>query len=112
MIALPEPEKGRADDRLVEILSWVQPLVGKQIPGNMFGHKLIVGHISIESANNVVTISPGILDGVIEFVPQGLGIANEIQPMAGPTLPKMRRREQAIHNFGVSSVGVIAEKGL
>src|SRR5436309_16139847 len=110
MVALAQPEKRSADDRLIEMFGGMKAGMRQQIAGDMFGDELIVREVAVESPNDIIPVAPRILNRIIEFVAQGLGIADQIQPMTRPTLAEGRRSEQAIDYFFVGFVGGISKE--
>ncbi len=60
------------------------------IARDMFFDELIVRHVSIERADQIIPILPHMRNGVILFVTIGLGEADQVHPVPSPTLAKMR----------------------
>ncbi len=75
-------------------------IAGKHlVAGDLLLDEAIVGLVVIEGADHVIAIAPGVRPVLIEFEAIGVGVANHVQPLRGPALAIMRRREQAIDYF-------------
>src|SRR4051812_27402056 len=94
---LSEPEEGSSDDRLVSALLSIDTGPGEQVASDVLPDKLVVRHIGVQSADEVVAITPGAHDFVVPLVASRLRITNDVQPVACPLLPEMGRCEQAIY---------------
>ena len=55
---LDEPVVGGADDRLVGAALGVEPGRRQQIPGHVLPNQLVVGHVAVERADQVVAVAP------------------------------------------------------
>src|SRR5882762_305619 len=102
MVALSEPEKSSGDYRFVEVFRGMPPGMRQQIACDVLGHKLVVRHICVQRSDDVIAISPDVMNGIIELMSQGFGITNQVQPMSGPTFAKARRCQQSIYLLFVS----------
>src|SRR5262245_9301955 len=96
MIALAEPIESGADDGFVEILGGISPRRLEQITRHMLTRKLVVRQIGVEGPNDVIAITPSVRIDIVKFVPKGLCIANQIQPVTGPTFSKTWRTQKMI----------------
>ena len=66
-------------------------ITGKKfVTSDLFLHEAVVGLVSIERTNDVITIAPGIWPRLIRLKAFAFGIARQIQPMPGPALPVIR----------------------
>ena len=94
-----EPE-ARADDRLVEALApdAVRGCV-QQIARDVLDDELVVGHIGVERADDVVAILKRVGDVVIELMPARLGVAHQVEPMPAPAFAEVGRGEQLVDQF-------------
>lgn len=97
VVDFAEAVEGGADDGFVELLLVVPARVIEQVTGDMFTNELVVGKILVEGADQIIAITPGVVHLVIPFVAMGFGKADDIEPMPGPALAEMRRREEAIN---------------
>ncbi len=60
-------------------------VIGKEfVSGELFLQETVVGFVLIERLNNVIAVAPGIRAVEVGSVAVGIGVADEIQPMAGP----------------------------
>ena len=72
--------------------------VGVQfVAGQLFLHEAVVGLIGVERADHVVPVAPRGGAQVVGLVAIGIGVADQIQPMAGPAFAVAGTGEQAIH---------------
>ena len=69
------------------------------VTGKLFTGKLVKRFVAVERPNYVVTKSPDIWFGVIAFVAVGFGIADQVQPVAGPLFAVVRRLQQPVDNL-------------
>ena len=58
-----------------------------RIPGNLFKDKAVVGLVLVERPNDVVAVVVGIGPLVVGLEASAVGIAYDVQPVAGPPLP-------------------------
>ena len=73
----------------------------KQIARQMFPHKLVVRQVVVESADDVVAVLRGIIKIEVVFVPHGVRVANQVEPVPGPAFAIARGFEQPIDKPGV-----------
>ena len=112
MLGFAEEPKTGAEDRLVEFLLGMQARCGQQVAGDVLHRELIERHIGIECPYDVVPVAIRLGKLEIVFVPQGLGVADEIEPMPAPALAVMGRIEQPIHQLGESVGGIVLQEGV
>jgi hypothetical protein len=62
------------------------------IAGQLLADKLVVGFVLIECAYDVIAIAPGVGFFAVALVAVGLGVADDVEPEAGPALAVARRR--------------------
>src|SRR5262249_17732299 len=96
MDALAQVEEPGREDRLVESLDGVPARVIEQITGEVLDQESVVGEVRIERADDVIAIAVGVRDVVVELVAGGLGVADEIEPVAGPSLAVSRAGQEAL----------------
>jgi hypothetical protein len=58
---------------------------GEQVAGDLLHEELAVGHVAVESVDHPVSPGPH-LPHLILFVAVGVGVAGEVEPVAGPLL--------------------------
>src|SRR5262245_46884996 len=94
----PQKPKPGGQDGLIET-GRIDASVFQQIAGNVFGHKLIVGQILIQCADDVIAVLVGIRQIVVVLVSPAFGIAYQIQPVPAPALAELRRSQKAINQY-------------
>ena len=72
----------------------VNTRVFHQVAGNMLDHKVVIRHIGVEGAYNVVAIAISLRNRIIRLVTAGLGKAHQIEPVLPPAFAEVRRGEQ------------------
>ena len=87
---LAEMVKHRADEALVDLQRGIHTRLCEQISSELLAEELVVAHVAIERANEVVAVFMGALRGHIPFVAVGVCVARCIHPVAGELLAKMR----------------------
>src|SRR5262249_56023690 len=60
------------------------------VTGQLFGHEAVVGLVSIECADDVITITPRVAAMRVVFEAVRFGEADDVEPMAPPPLAVMR----------------------
>ncbi len=100
-----KPEAG-AQDRLVEPLRRVQPRLG----GQVFDDDLVVRHVGVEGADDVIAVLVGAGDGVVELVAARVGVAHQVQPVPAPALAEVRRRQQAVRHLRVGVRRIVVQE--
>ena len=96
MIDLAKPEEGGADGRLAKVLFPIPSRLCEQVARDVFADELVIRHVVVEGANQVVAVTPGVMDFVVPFVAVRLGKPDHIQPVSRPAFAKMGRRQQRI----------------
>ena len=94
VIRLAKTIEGGADHRLVEALSLIDALLRQQIAGDVLAHKLVVRHVVVEGADQVVAVAPGVVYLVIPLVAVRFRESHHIHPVPGQALAEMRRSQQ------------------
>ena len=112
MRSLAEEIKTAAEDRLVVPVCQVSPGLIKQVARNLFHHEPVVGQVGVERTDDVVAIAKRIGDVVVELVPVGLGVADQIEPVAGPPFAVARTCQEPVNEPLVGAGrGVGQERG-
>ena len=93
---LAEMPKSRPLRRFILAGGWVEARLLDHVPGDVFHDKVIVRHVGVEGAYDVVAVAIGLWDGVIRLVPARLGKPHEVEPVLAPAFAKMRRRQQPL----------------
>ena len=73
----------RAEGGLVELFCGVDARLREEVPSNLFTDKLVVRDVVVKRANEVIAIAPGLRDVRVAFAPMGIGVADQIHPVAG-----------------------------
>ena len=89
-----QPEAG-TDDRLVAA-GGVEPRRLGEVAGDLLADKPVVGQVGVEGPHHPVAILPRVGDRVVELVPAGLRVADDVEPMPGEPLAVVWRREQTV----------------
>ena len=66
------------------------------VAGELFGEKLVVGLVVVEGGDDVVAVAPGVRAVGVLTVSVGLGVADEVEPVAAPALAVGGAFEQAV----------------
>ena len=94
MDLLAQPVKTRSEDGLIQPRGWIDSWMRKLIPSKMFHDELIIWKVLVNGANDVIPIAPGFGDRVVKFMPHGLRIAHQIQPVTRPMLSIVNGTQQ------------------
>ena len=86
----------RPNGRLVEAELLINARLGQEISGNVFAQELVVRHIGIQCADEIIAVLHGVRNARVALTAERLRVAHPIHPMPRPTLSKMRRGQQAI----------------
>ena len=81
----------------------------KKVPGDLLEAELVERHVLIEGIDDPLTITPGMRSYAIALVAVTVGVACQIQPVKGPSLPVMRRGEEPVNHTFVSIRTLIAQ---
>ena len=85
---------------------------GFLVGGDLLPNEGIVRLVVVERRNDVIAVAPGGDVEVVGLEAGGVGVANQVQPVAAPTLSITGGREQAIDQFLVGVFrGVVDELG-
>ncbi len=111
MHLLPEERPPGAQNGLVGAGPGVQAGRVEEVAREMLHDKLVVGHIGIEGAHQVVPVTPGICDPEVAFMATGFGIADKIHPMSRPSLAVVRRGQESLHRGPVPVLIPVCQEG-
>ena len=98
---LHHAQLGNPEERFVDPVRFIAPRIRQQIAGEVFAHQLIVRHVAVERANEVIAVPPGHGGIGIAFHAMRLGISHQVHPVPRPLLAEARRSQQAVHLPGV-----------
>ena len=106
MDLLAQPVKTRSEDGLIQPRGWIDSWMRKLIPSKMFHDELIIRKVLVDGSNDVIPIAPGVGDRVVKFMPHGLRIAHQIQPVTRPMLSIVNGTQQRFDDllFGIHSL--------
>ncbi len=82
----------------------------KHVPGKLFDGELIEWHVSIEAANDPITVGPHAARSVL-FVAVGVSVAGNVQPFSSPFFSVGRGSQKAIHDSNVGFLVGFLDKG-
>ena len=84
---------------------------GHEVAGELLFDELVERLVPIEGLDEVIAIAPSVFREDFVGGADHVGVAGEIEPVAGPALAVGRRSEQAVDDFGVGVVGLIVREG-
>ena len=87
-----EPVMRRADGRLVQPQLVIQPRLLQQVARDVFTQQLIVRHIGVERANEIIPVLIREWNARVALTAKRLGVTHPVHPVPRPAFPKMRRR--------------------
>ena len=80
------------------------------VAGELLGDELGVGLVGVERLHNIIPVAPRVLAVVVRLVAVGLGVADEVEPVARPLLTVARAGEQSVHELLVGGGGLVGEE--
>ena len=86
----------------------------EDVAGDLEAEELAPGEIAIEGVVDPIAVAPGMREGAIGVLAGGVGVADDIEPVAAPLHAVLRAREQPIDN-GTKGLPIgrrIGEKGI
>ena len=106
-----QAEVARADAGFVDTFLGVDSRLFQEVAGQLLADELVIRHVGIERANEVVAIAPRLNDLRVAFAATGIGIADEVHPVAGEVFAVTRRGQQAVDDLGESVRRDVGFKG-
>ena len=82
----------------------------EQVAGDLLDQQLIVRHIGIEGANQIIAVRVGVGNLEVVLVPVGFGEARQVEPMPGLSLAVMRRSQQSIDDAFIGLRRIVADE--
>ena len=82
--------------------------VGEEVAGDLFDRELVKRHVGVEGINDPLAVAPGVGPDLVFFIAIGVGVAGEVEPLAGPFFAVVGGVEVS---FDESFVGVGPEVG-
>ena len=79
---------------------------------DLFFYETIVGLVIVKRFDHVVAITPRILPRFVALEAFTFGVTRYIEPVAAPSLPIMRRSQQAVYNLVVSFGRLVRDKSI
>ena len=92
-----KPIMRRADGRLVQPQLGIQPRLLQQVARDVFTQQLVVRHIGVECANEIIPVLVRKRNARVAFAAERLGVTHPVHPMPRPAFPEMRRRQKLLH---------------
>jgi hypothetical protein len=83
--------------------------VGQFIAGELLGDEAVVGFVGVQGGDDVVAIAPDAGLGAVALVAARVGVADQVEPVAGPALAIAGIAEESV---GEALVGVGSPKGI
>ena len=93
-----EKPETRAEDGFIRAVGR-EARLGQKVTGHVLGDELIVRHVRVEGADDIVAVLVGVRNKRIELVSARLGETHQVEPVPRPALAVLRRSEQAIHHL-------------
>ena len=82
----------------------------QQVACDLFGEKLVEGHVGIEGVDHIVAIPPGLLKHHRPPAPARLRKPRDVEPVAGHPLTKLRRFQQPVDHRCLRLAGAVFQK--
>ena len=79
---LDHAEVAGAKGRLVQFFGGVDARGLQEVAGELLTDELVVGHVGIEGADEVIAVAPSLRDGGISFATVRVGVTDEVHPVA------------------------------
>ena len=85
------------DDGFVDAFFRVDARIRQQIAGHVLANKLVVRHVRVQGADQVIAVSPGFQRVRVSLAAVRFRVAEQVHPVPRPALAVMRRGEQAVN---------------
>ena len=86
-------------------------IVGRDdVAGDLAAQELVVGHVGIDRTDHPVAIPPGVRPQLITLEAMRVGVVGDVEPVAGPTLAVVCRREEAVEELFVGIGGMVGNE--
>ena len=92
------------------LLAVLWTVVRQQVSSDLFLHEPVVGLVVVECPDHIVAIAPRHRKWQITGSPNGIGVADDIQPVPPPALAETIRLQQPLHNCGVCPVTLVGHE--
>ena len=86
-------------------------LEGHEITGDLLAHKAVKGFVLVEGGDEVVAVAPGLLGVHAVGGAHHVGVAGEIQPVAGPAFAVGLGAKQAINHAFIGLRAAVSQIG-
>ena len=80
------------------------------VTGELLAHELVVGLVGVEGLHHVIAVAPGLRAVFVGAIAVGLGVADEVEPVARPLLAVTRAGEEFVHELFVGVGGLVGEE--
>src|SRR5262249_37765952 len=84
----------------------------QHVAGDLPANKLVVWHVRVERLDHEVAVFPGVWAKLVALESLAFAVANDVQPVTGPTLAVVWRVEQPIDQALVRAGRGVVDKGL
>ena len=82
--------------RLVEAELLIYSWLGQEVAGDVFAQKLIVRHVGVQRADEIIAILIGVRNARVALAAERFRVAHPIHPMPRPAFAKMSRGKETI----------------
>ena len=72
--------------------------------------EVVIGAVTIKACDDPIAIAPGVVAVAVELEAAGVGVADQVQPVAAPTLAVMAGSEKAVNDSFIGVGRWIVEK--
>ena len=81
------------------------------VAGELFLQETIEGFVGVEGVDDVVAIAEGVVAVAVELVAAGVGIADDVEPVASPAFAVVGRGEELVDEAGPGVGAIIIDEG-
>ena len=106
-----EAPMSRADSGLVDALLLVDPGLGEQVPRHVLARELVIRHVLVEGADQVVAVLKGVRDRRVTLRAVRVRIAHEVHPVPRPALAIARRGEEPVDDALEGALPLVQKEG-
>ena len=106
-----EAPMSRADGGLVDALLLVDPRVGEQVPRHVLARELVIRHVLVEGADQIVPVLKGVRDARVTLRAVRVRVAHEIHPVPRPALAIARRGEEPVDDALEGALPLVQKEG-
>ena len=89
----PQREEGGGNHLIAALLG---SFCGHQISRDLLAYEVVERFVVIEGINDVVPVTPGLVEGVVAVTAVRVGVSHEVQPVAAPFFTELRTAEELL----------------